>query len=131
MHLTNYSMNRFSEGYVQADGSVEGADSGSKWTFATLRWMGASALLPVQPGSHTLDGAPQSATCTALQHCLPVATAICSSCAFSRTCLLSQHAPGCSQRCQVGCCTAGHGWSSTGSILMLSGTGLSSLWCCH
>ena len=46
MHLTNYSMNRFSEGYVQADGSVEGATSGSKWTFATLRWMEALSMLP-------------------------------------------------------------------------------------
>ena len=68
MHLTNYSMNRFSEGYVQADGSVEGADSGSKWTFATLRWM--EAFLPAQPGSHTLAGAPHPAMCTALQHCV-------------------------------------------------------------
>ena len=95
MHLTNYSMNRFSEGYVQADGSVEGADSGSKWTFATLRWMEALSILPAQPGSHSL--AWGSSLCYV--HCLAALSASGHSplqyFAFARTALLGNHAHGC------------------------------------
>ncbi len=57
--------------------------------------MEACALLPVEPGSHSQAEAPHSAIYTALQHCLSMATAICSNNACTWTWLLSKHAHGC------------------------------------